>query len=116
MNEHRRGAVHQKCGRCIARKTLPQRSAYLSHITSSGQMDLVCIDFLSIEADSKGICNVLVITNHFTHYAQAYPARDQKALNVAKILVEKFFVHHGLPAGSIPTKGVILRASSSKSC
>ncbi|KAL0151368.1 hypothetical protein M9458_053362 [Cirrhinus mrigala] len=29
---------------------------------------------------------------------QAYPARDQKALTVAKILVEKFFVHYGLPA------------------
>ncbi|KAL0188353.1 hypothetical protein M9458_015452, partial [Cirrhinus mrigala] len=81
-------------GRCIARKTLPQRSAYLSHITSSGPMDLVCIDFRTIEPDSKGICNVLVIT----HYAQAYPARDQKALTVTKILVEKFFVHYGLPA------------------
>lgn len=88
----------KNCGRCIARKTLPQRSAYLNHITSSGPMDLICIDFLSIEPDSKGICNVLVMTDHFTRYAQAYPAKDQKALTVAKILVEKFFVHYGLPA------------------
>lgn len=39
-----------------------------------------------------------VITDHFTCYAQAYPARDQKALTVAKILVEIFFIHYGLPA------------------
>lgn len=88
----------KNCGRCIVRKTLPQKSAYLNHITSSGPMDLVCIDFLSIEPDSKGVANVLVVTDHFTRYAQAYPARDQKALTVAKILVEKFFVHYGLPA------------------
>lgn len=88
----------KECGRCITRKTLPQRSAYMNSITSSGPLDLVCIDFLSIEPDSKGISNVLVITDHFTRYAQAYPARDQKALTVAKILVEKFFIHYGLPA------------------
>lgn len=88
----------KECGRCIARKSLPQRSAYMNSITSSGPLDLVCIDFLSIEPDSKGISNVLVITDHFTRYAQAYPARDQKALTVAKILVEKFFIHYGLPA------------------
>lgn len=59
----------KECGRCITRKTLPQRSAYLNHITSSGPLDLVCIDFLSIEPDSKGVSNILVITDHFTRYA-----------------------------------------------
>lgn len=88
----------KNCGRCIVRKTLPQRSAYLNHISSKGPMDLVCIDFLSIEPDMRGVSNVLVVTDHFSRYAQAYPAKDQKALTVAKILVEKFFVHYGLPA------------------
>lgn len=40
----------------------------------------------------------LVVTDHFTRYAQAFPAKDQRAVTVAKILVEKFFVHYGLPA------------------
>lgn len=61
-------------------------------------MELICIDFLSIEPDSKGVANVLVVTDHFTRYAQAYPAKDQKAVTVAKILWEKFFVYYGLPA------------------
>ncbi len=86
------------CGSCFTRKTLPQKSAPLSHITSNGPLDLVCIDFLSLEPDTKGIANVLVITDHFTRYAQAFPTKDQRAVMVAKVLVEKFFVHYGLPS------------------
>ncbi|KAG1926671.1 interleukin-1 receptor accessory protein-like 1-A [Pimephales promelas] len=88
----------KNCGRCIARKTIPQRAAPLNQLTSRGPLDLVCIDFLSLEPDSKGFANVLVITDHYTRYAQAYPTRDQKATTVAKVLFEKFFVHYGLPA------------------
>lgn len=88
----------KNCGRCVARKTLPHRAAPLNQITSSGPLDLVCIDFLSIEPDSKGTGNVLVITDHFTRYAQAFPTKDQRAPTVAKVLVEKFFSHYGLPA------------------
>lgn len=86
------------CGRCVVRKTLPQRVAPLQHITSKGPLDLVCMDFLSIEPDVKGISNVLVVTDHFTRYAQAFTTKDQKAMTVAKVLFERFFVHYGLPA------------------
>lgn len=85
------------CGRCIKRETLPQRAAPLSHIQSSGPMDLVCIDFLSIEPDSRNVCNVLVVTDHFTRYTQAFPTRDQRAITVARTLWEKYFIHYGLP-------------------
>lgn len=37
-----------------------------------------------MEPDSKGISNVLVVTDHFTRYAQAFPTRSQKAPVVAK--------------------------------
>lgn len=88
----------KSCGECITRKTPSHRAAPLHHITSSGPMDLVCIDFLSLEPDSAGISNVLVVTDHFTRYAQAFPSRNQKAQTVAKILVDKYFIHYGLPA------------------
>ncbi|KAG5260494.1 hypothetical protein AALO_G00309360 [Alosa alosa] len=87
----------RNCGLCITRKTPAKKAASLHQITSSGPMDLVCIDFLSMEPDSRGISNVLVVTDHYTRYAQAFPAKNQKALTVAKILVEKYFVHYGLP-------------------
>ncbi|XP_053321812.1 uncharacterized protein LOC128494822 [Spea bombifrons] len=87
----------RRCRRCIQRKTLPTRAAPMGHLTSSGPMDLVCMDFLCIEPDSTGKSNVLVITDHFTRYAQAYPTKDQKAATVAKVLWQKFFTHYGFP-------------------
>ncbi|XP_062372262.1 retrovirus-related Pol polyprotein from transposon 412 isoform X1 [Sardina pilchardus] len=86
------------CGRCVTWKSPCARAAPLHQITSSGPMELVCIDFLSLEPDSSGIGNILVVTDHFSRYAQAYPTKDQKAVTVAKVLVERFFVHYGLPA------------------
>lgn len=85
------------CARCIKRKTLPKRVAPLFHMQSDGPLDLVCMDFLSIEPDSSNTENVLVITDHYTRYAQAFPTKDQKASTVAKVLLEKYFVHYGLP-------------------
>ncbi|KYO47393.1 hypothetical protein Y1Q_0001201 [Alligator mississippiensis] len=58
--------------------------AYLHTISSSKPLELVCIDFLTIEPDRKNISNVLVVTDHFTRYAQAYPTRDQRATTVEK--------------------------------
>lgn len=86
------------CGRCIARKTLPQRASPLNQIISKAPLDLVYIDFLQIEPDSKGIGNVLIVTDHFSRYTQAFPTKNQKASTVVKVLWEKYFVHYGLPA------------------
>jgi len=82
----------KSCPRCIQRKTLPKRVAELSHLNSDGPMDLVCMDFLTIEPDARNICNVLVVTDHHTRYAQAFATKDQKASTVAKVLWEQYFV------------------------
>ena len=86
------------CGKCVTWKSPCPRVAPLHQITSTGPMELVCIDFLSLEPDSSGFANILVVTDHFSRYAQAYPTKDQRAVTVANVLVEKFFVHYGLPA------------------
>lgn len=88
----------KNCRRCIQRKTLPKKAAPLQHITSRGPLDLVCIDFLAVEPDSRNVANILVVTDHYTRYAQAFPTRDQKAVTVARVLWEQYFVHYGLPA------------------
>lgn len=42
----------KNCGKCVTRKSPCQRAAPLHQIQSNGPMDLVCIDFLSVEPDS----------------------------------------------------------------
>lgn len=83
---------------CVTYKTPVHRAAPLHHITSQGPMDLLCMDFLSMEPDSKGMSNVLVATDHLTRYAQAFPTRSQMAQVVAKVLMKKYFIHYGLPS------------------
>ena len=73
-------------------------SAELVNITSSQPMALLCIDFLSLERSKGGHEHILVVTDHFTRYAQAFPTRNQLAKTTAKILFENFVVHYGFPA------------------
>uniref|UniRef100_A0A3B1JNG7 Integrase catalytic domain-containing protein n=1 Tax=Astyanax mexicanus TaxID=7994 RepID=A0A3B1JNG7_ASTMX len=41
--------------------------------------------------------NVLVITDVFSKFTQAYPVSDQKASTVARVLTEKWFYVYGVP-------------------
>jgi transposase InsO family protein len=55
------------------------------------------MDFLSIEDGKGGVGNILVITDHFTKYAQAYPTTNQTAHSTAKVLFENVVLHYGFP-------------------
>ena len=85
------------CERCVKRKALPQRAAPLVNIHTSHPLELVCMDFLTLEPDKSKVKDILVITDHFTKYAVAIPTPNQKAKTVAKCLWENFFVHYGIP-------------------
>jgi len=85
------------CNRCIRRKSLPEKAAPLVNITATRPLELVCMDFLTIEPDSSNTKDILVITDHFTKYAVAVPTPNQKARTVAKSLWDHFFVHYGIP-------------------
>jgi hypothetical protein len=65
---------------------------------STQPLELVCIDFLKVEPSKGGIENILVVTDHFSKYAQAFPCRNQTATTTAKVLYENFFRHYGFPA------------------
>ena len=62
--------------RCIRRKTPTSEKAALINIESSQPLELVCIDYLSLERSNGGYENILVITDHFTRYAIAIPSRN----------------------------------------
>ena len=81
------------------RKSNPGPSAELVNIVSSQPMELVCIDFLTLEKSKGGFEKILVLTDHFTRYAQAFPTRNELAKTTAKILFDNFIVHYGFPAG-----------------
>ena len=49
--------------------------------------------------------NILVITDHFTRYAQAYVTRTQTSQMTVKTLWDKFIVHYGLPEKILTNQG-----------
>ena len=56
------------------------------------------MDFLSLEMSAGGYENILVITDHFTRYAQALPSKNQTAKTTARLLFDNFICHYGFPA------------------
>ena len=48
---------------------------------------------------------VLIVTDHFTRYAQAYQSKTQTALATAKLLWNTFIVHYGFPTKIISDQG-----------
>ena len=86
------------CDRCIRRKAVGGKSAELVNITSSSPREIVCLDYLSLERSKGGHENILVITEHFSRYAQAIPTQNQTAKTTARVLFDNFIVHYGFPA------------------
>ena len=52
--------------------------------------------FTVLEQSTDGRENVLVVTDVFTKFTQAFPTRDQKADTTAKILFREWFMKYGV--------------------
>ena len=76
-------------------------------ILVSYPMKLIHLEFLTLGGKAKDAksTNILVITDHFTKYAQAYIIPKQTAIVVAHTLWENFLVHHGWPEKIITDQG-----------
>ena len=88
----------KNCKRCVLRKTPTTQRAPLTNIHTYQPLELVCVDYLSLEQSKGGIQNILVITDHFTKYAQAIPTKNQTARTTAEALFKNFVVHYGIPS------------------
>ena len=61
-------------------------------------MDLLCIDFTTLDALKNGKEDVLVLTNALSKFSQAFVMPNQKAIYIAKLLMDKSFYVYGIPA------------------
>ena len=95
----------KQCEKCLKIKILPEK-APMENKDSTYPMELVHMDYLTIEANEGGKdVHILVITDHFTHYAQAIVTRSQMAKCTAQNLWDKFNVHYGLPEKILTDQG-----------
>ena len=92
------------CPRCIRRTSQPN-VAPLLNIEATQPLELVHLDCLQIEPSNSNIENILIVTDHFTRYAQAYPTKTQTALATARLLQNNFIIHYGFPTKIISDQG-----------
>ena len=86
----------QNCERCIRFKQKPESST-LKALEASYPLELVHMDFLRIGGKNDKNANVLVITDHFTRYSQAYVTNNQQAATAAKVFINQFVTNYGYP-------------------
>ncbi|KAI5620950.1 hypothetical protein C0J50_19553 [Silurus asotus] len=87
------------CQRCIlAKAPKPSARAPLECIKTSMPMELVCLDFWTAEDGKKRSVDVLVMTDHFTKLAHAFPCANQSAKQVARKLWDRVFCVYGFPS------------------
>ena len=74
-------------------------------IITNGLLDLLCLDFTTMDPSRDSKENVLVLTDAFSKFSQAFVTPNQKALTMAKIIVDKWFYIYGIPARIHSDKG-----------
>ena len=95
----------KQCKRCLRFKAVPDK-APLENVDATYPMELGHMNYLTIGANEGGKdVHILVITNHFTQYAQAVVTSSQTAKCTVQNLWDKFIVHYGLPEKILTDQG-----------
>lgn len=85
------------CQRCLLGKHGPSVKPRYGSIIASRPLEILAMDFTVLEKGYNNFENVLVLTDVFTKFTQAFPTKDQSAKTVANVLVGQWFVKFGVP-------------------
>jgi len=92
-------AWYKQCTHCAMSKPPPSRChAPLTKVIAGEPLDIVAIDILpGLPSTESGYKYILVATDYFTKWLEAYPLRDQEASTCMRALYNGFFSRMGLP-------------------
>ena len=85
-------------------------------ITTTQPMEIVSIDFFNLNQCSGGYEYLLVVTNHFTRYTQAYPTRNKAPRTAAeRMIFNDFLLKSGMPKYILDDQGMLYEVQPEKS-
>ena len=87
------------CSTCASRKTSsPKKRGPLTPVKAGYPLQRVAVDLLGpLLLTENGNSYVLVATDYFTRWTEAYPLPNQEAITVAKKLTQEFFFRFSVP-------------------
>ena len=95
------------CETCAKKKMpIPTNKAQMQSYTVGCPMERVALDILGpLPRTSRGNVYILVVADYFTRWTEAYPMCNQKAVTVAKKLVNEFICRFGAPLQVLTDQG-----------
>ena len=101
--------LRQKSTVVSATRALPLKlnspKSHLENSMATHPLELVHLNCWCLEPGKGLEENIVVVTDHFTRYIQAYVTRTQNAQKTARTLWDKFIVHYGLPEKILSDQG-----------
>ena len=97
--------VRNVCNCLKQRRPNIQTFVPLKNIVTYAPLELVSMDFLHLEKRTGGYGYMLVIVDHFTRFAHAYPMRNKEARTAANKLYNDFILRYGFPTRILYDQG-----------